>query len=317
MRRVLGAALFIFLCPALQTQGENDPFPPFTIKGLQYRIPVDNNDIAEKKLAINLDARMPGFSTILKFTGKKRPLPAERKAKIELLKTMSQLSRMLPLYENEIEVFQDGIYYWLPIQKSSEEAFEIRVKPNSEFNAKIRYIGCCYTLDTSLMNQNRLYYLIGFDDDLSSRPTKRACFSNQLLGVKLGENMKDVLDKLSKKYGDPDIGRNDSGGVILQFHLNPKKTARLHVSSATVDYPRKVFLVQVSGSNFDQTLFDKVKLGQPLSRLTNVDHTKLKEEPTTTNTRTFFEEGSPCSVQTIEEKIQSVQIVEDSNFLSE
>lgn len=311
--------LLTFICSAsAQAADEHDErFPPLTIKGLQYSIPVDNHEIAERKLAINIDARMPGFSSVLKFTGKKRPLLPERKAKIDLLSNMSQLREMMALYENEIEVEQDSRRYWLPIQKPSESVFEKHVLPGAEFNASIRYIGCCYTLDEKKMNENRLYFLIGFNGDLSRQPKRGSCFSDKLLDVKLGADFQATVKRLTKKYGSPVTRQNPKGGTILQFDLNARKSAQLHIATATADYTEKVFLIQVSGIELSTPVYSSFRLGDPLSRAPNLDLLKLREEPSQNEVRTFFEEGSACSVQTLGDKVYSIQIVEDFNFLSD
>ncbi len=317
MSRMLIIVLLCLANSRLFSEITKSDFPSYTIKGIQYLIPVDNEEIAKKNLSIHIDARVPGFSTILTFTGKKRTIPPQRQAKLDLLKKMANFQRLISLYETEVEVTQDGKIYWLPVQKGSEAPFFEQIKQGNEFNALIRYVGCCYTNDLKQMNENRLYFLIGFDFELEPRRQKSKCFSDKILGFKLGMPLKDALLQASKKYGEPIITKNASGGILMQFALDGARSARLYIGSATADYNRKVYLLQVSGTKLKTPLFDDVRLGDTLDAIKNLDRTQLKEEGPGVDQKTIFENGSPCSVQTTNDQITSVQILEDFNFLTD
>lgn len=317
MYRILIVFLLVLSTSIIFPADRGQQFPQYTIKGLQYLIPVDNEEIVKKKLTLHIDARVPGFSTILKYTGKRRAIPAERKTKLDLLQKAGDLAHLIALYETEVEVTQDNKTYWLPIQTQTEEPFSQQIKAGEEFNALIRYVGCCYTHDLNQINQNRLYFLVGFDFDFDQRPKKAKCFSNELLGFRLGMPLKDALRAASKKFGEPKITKNASGGYILQFDISKSGSARLYIGAATVDYNRHVFMLQVSGTKLKDSLFSGVKLGDTLDAVKNLDRSKLKEEQPGVDQKTLFEEGSPCSLQTINDQITSVQIVEDFNFLSD
>ena len=92
---------------------------------------------------ISIDARMPGFSAHLVYTGKVRSISKKR---LQLLKHFSTMinRKMHEDYKREIQVSESGMNYWLPIQEVTFDSFKKVAKASDEIEVFNRKLGCIF-----------------------------------------------------------------------------------------------------------------------------------------------------------------------------
>jgi hypothetical protein len=89
-----------------------------------------------------LDAAHARYHTVGAFTGKIRPLqPGTRSLLQKWAKAMGHGQDTAALFASEIEVRQDGVTYWLPIQQMLVEPLQREVAPGSRAHLYILLVG--------------------------------------------------------------------------------------------------------------------------------------------------------------------------------
>jgi hypothetical protein len=88
------------------------------------------------------DAALPRYKTIGTFTGKTRPIAPQISDFITMWAKADQLpASYRELFKTEVEIEQDSVTYWMPIQQSLVESFHLEVAPGQKVTLYILLMG--------------------------------------------------------------------------------------------------------------------------------------------------------------------------------
>ena len=253
----------------------------------------------------------PPLSVVVKYTGKVREIRSE---KLEFLKNYASIiqnSSFFNLYQKEIEILEQGKPYWIPVQKEILPYLPKELKVGQEFTVYTRYFG------VPRENVERIYLMIDFIADVQKKLPKKNCFTDNLLGIVVGKDLKPTLKHLSQKYGplvaNPMMGQSKH----YVFKIDPNFNTLLILGDAGAGYRKKIYTIQISGPpNPNLNIFKNLKLGSTPSHVQKILGKPINKKETGQGYSRLSFENTNCSVELKKGKLASFLIADDPNYFS-
>ncbi|WP_162265509.1 hypothetical protein [Leptospira borgpetersenii] len=263
-------------------------------------VPLENSPDSD----FNTDARLPKFDVLVRAVGPIIEIPSNEKwiidsygnSRIEKFK-FSDYKYEIPL-QNRKETQK----IWITQSQFSELQNEINT--NIQFKATVFFYG-------AFKNKKRVFFL-GSLKKSNAPLDQSACFSDSLMGIKLGSNYKQTIDFVEGKYGpayDTMKHRNQNAKVYI---INKDTKTVLYIYDGGEEEADKVYSLQLSTyGNSNQELFKSVAFGDNVQIASKKLNVKLKERKQSAETDLLYSEISQCSFETKDKKIFSVFITEE------
>ncbi|UOG39975.1 hypothetical protein MAL08_19715 (plasmid) [Leptospira noguchii] len=263
-------------------------------------VPLENSPDSD----FNTDARLPKFEVLVRAVGPILEIPDNERwiidsqggSRIEKFK-FSDYKYEIPL-QNRKETQK----VWITQSQFSELQNEINT--NVQFKALIFFYG-------AFKNKKRVFLLGSLKK--SNRPLDQsACFSDSLMGIKLGSNYKETIQFIEGKYGAAYDNMKHGNQNAKVYIIDKDAKTVLYVYDGGEEERDKVYSLQLSTyGNSNQELFKSVVFGDNIQMASKKLNVKLKERKQSPETDLLYSEISQCSFETKNKKIFSVFITEE------
>ncbi|WP_155717143.1 hypothetical protein [Leptospira santarosai] len=247
---------------------------------------------------ITIDSRYPKFDTLITISGEILPASQADKAIIASLGGDFPY-RVLFKNRNEIQTV-----YLTETQVNQLKKIN---KKGQLFEARLIYIGI-------LKNKKRLFFL---DKIALSKISsdKSNCFTDSLIGIKLGSNLISVTKIIEKQYGKSfeTVSRGDQKGYV--FIIDQKTKTALYIYDGGEEFRDKVYSLQISTyGDSKNELFNGVRFGDTVDQVRERLNTPFQVHPggnPDDDIEIIYYEMSKCSFETKSGKIYSIFITEE------
>jgi len=283
----------------------SDDFPLETIKNFQRlrSLPEDSREVI-------VDTTLPGLSAVVRYSGAERELPGKKEFFLESVAKALD-SDFFRLYTREIRVQEQGRTYWVPIQQHVLESFRKEIDAGDELTLQLRYLG-------AFGDVGRLYLAIDFSAGASGRVPRAGCFSQELVGVRVGDPYAATLTRLEARYGEPYSAGVRSQRRYHAFVVDRDRGTSLVIGDAGAGYGERIFSVQLSGpANPDVALFRSLRLGASPGEVESVLGKPVEEAESGDGYTQLSYVGTNCSVELKEGRLASFLIAGDPNYFEE
>ena len=146
MRHFLAFAA-LFLAWSAHAQVDRSAYAPSTIEDAIVKM--ENSP----GMKYNFDAAHSRYLLTAVFTGESRPLSAQVRKYLETwVSVFRHPASYVDLFESEVAIQQNGRQYWMPIQQSLVEAFNLEVRPDRTVDLYVTAIGDHHEQPVFLVN---------------------------------------------------------------------------------------------------------------------------------------------------------------------
>ncbi|WP_061249121.1 hypothetical protein [Leptospira alstonii] len=289
MKKIIVSLLFLISVTLLATE-------PITFAHFRDLFPLeeDINPTAD----ITTDGRYPRFDTLVSISGEISPASKADKA---IIASLGSDFPFQVLFKNRNEI---QTAYLTEAQASQLKKIN---KKGQLFEARLIYIGI-------LKNKKRLFFLdkITASNIISD---KSSCFTDTLLGVKLGSNLLSASKTIEKQYGKPidTVLHGVQKGTV--FVIDEKTKTALYIYDGGEEFRDKVYSLQVSTyGDSKRELFNGVLFGDTVNQVKEKLNIPFQIHPggnPDDDIEILHYELSKCSFETKSGKIYSIFITEE------
>ncbi|PJZ57158.1 hypothetical protein [Leptospira barantonii] len=263
-------------------------------------VPLENSSDSD----FNTDTRLPKFDVLVKAVGPIIEIPNNEKWVIDSYGNSRIEKYKFSDYKYEISLQNRKETQKIWITQSQFTELQNEINTNVQFKATIFFYG-------AFKNKKRVFFL-GSLKKSNAPLDQSACFSDSLMGIKLGSDYKETIDSIEDKYGpvyDNMKHRNQNAKVYI---IDKETKTVLYVYDGGEEERDKVYSLQLSSyGNSNQELFKSVVFGDSIQSASKKLNVKLKERKQSAETDLLYSDVSQCSFETKNKKIFSVFITEE------
>ena len=266
--------------------------------------------VAGKDADINFDARFIRFRAVVTYLGEYRPLSKSKKEKFDLLDNINVLHGKIHFFNYEVLIRDEGGWeFWIPANRLLAERIDEAIDEGEDFTAMLTYLGCCYEEDERILNMNRV------DLGKPERIPRHTCFTDELLGVKVGADFTESFEQLEERYGPPfSRSLNEKKQDVAVFPVDEETKTAIYLRNGGPEYADTVSSIQLSTYNQGEMKFYKdLHLGATKQEAEAILGTPLSVR-TDTKFPILYQKGSYCSFEMKDGKIFSVFVSEDPHY---
>lgn len=263
-------------------------------------VPLENSSDSD----FNTDARLPKFDVLIRAVGPIIEIPNNEKWVIDSYGNSRIEKFKFSDYKYEIPLQSRKETQKIWITQSQFTELQNEINTNNQFKATIFYYG-------AFKNKKRVFFL-GSLKKSNAPLDQSACFSDSLMGIKLGSNYKETINSIEDKYGSVyDNMKNRNQNVKVYIVDKDTKTV-LYIYDGGEEERDKVYSLQLSSyGNSNQELFKSVVFGDSIQSASKKLNVKLKERKQSAETDLLYSDISQCSFETKDKKIFSAFITEE------
>ncbi|MBW0435003.1 hypothetical protein HGB47_15425 [Leptospira yasudae] len=263
-------------------------------------VPLENTSDSD----FNTDTRLPKFDVLVRAVGPIIEIPNNEKWVIDSYANSRIEKYKFSDYKYEIPFQSRKETQKIWITQSQFTELQNEINTNVQFKASVFFYG-------AFKNKKRVFFL-GSLKKSNAPLDQSACFSDSLMGIKLGSNYKETIDSIEDKYGpvyDNMKHRNQNAKVYI---IDKYTKTVLYVYDGGEEERDKVYSLQLSTyGNSNQELFKSVVFGDNIQGASKKLNVKLKERKQSAETDLLYSDISQCSFETKNKKIFSVFITEE------
>ncbi|MBM9502252.1 hypothetical protein JWG44_18515 [Leptospira sp. 201903071] len=263
-------------------------------------VPLENSPDSD----FNTDARLSKFDVLVRAVGPIIEIPNNEKWIIDSFGNVRIEKFNFSDYKYEIPFQNRKETQKIWITQSQFAELQKEIDSNIQFKATVFFYG-------AFKNKKRVF-LLGSLKKSNAPLDQSACFSDSLMGIKLGSNYNETIDSIEDKYGpayDTMKHRNQNGKVYI---IDKDTKTVLYVYDGGEEEAGKVYSLQLSTyGNSNQELFKSVVFGDNIQIASKKLNVKLKERKQSPEIDLLYSDFSQCSFETKNKKIFSVFITEE------
>ncbi|TGK38425.1 hypothetical protein EHQ12_05245 [Leptospira gomenensis] len=263
-------------------------------------IPLENSPDSD----FNTDGRFPKFDVLVRAVGPAIEIPNNEKWVIDSYGNSRIEKFKFSDYKYEIPLRNRKETQKIWITQSQLSELQSEINTNVQFQVSLFFYG-------AFKNKKRVFFL-GSLKKSNAPLDQTACFSDSLMGIKLGSNYKETIDLIEDKYGpayDTMKHRNQNAKVYI---IDKDTKTVLYIYDGGEEDSDQVYSLQLSSyGNSNQELFKSVAFGDDIQVASKKLGVKLKERKQSSETDLLYSDISQCSFETKNKKIFSVFITEE------
>lgn len=266
--------------------------------------------VGDTSADVNFDARFIRFSAVVTYLGEYRLLSKSKKDTFDLLDNINVLHGKIHFFNYEVQIRdEEGREFWIPANRLLAERIDRALEKGQDFTAMLTYLGCCYEGDDRILTMNRA--------DLAEpeRIPRHTCFTDELLGIRVGEDFQEAFEKLKERYGEPlKEFKNDKMQDVAMFPVDEETRTALYLRNGGPEYSQVVSSVQLSTyRNGTMRFYGGLSLGASKEEAEEILGTPLilRKNP---EYDLLHQEGSYCSFEMQDGRIFSVLVTEDPHY---
>ena len=268
--------------------------------------------LPDKRNTRVFDTARPGMSVGVEYTGNVREIGTNKSRFLKKMGKVIGQPTFFELYHQEIQVVEQGKFYWIPVQDSVLPPLAEELQIGQEFVAYLRYFG------VTLNDLEHVYLMIEFSTRVRNSLRKLDCFTRTLVGIELGHKIEPAMEQFTNRYG-PHIASPMKGTSKHYVYLiDPKYNTVLIIGDAGSGYRGKIFSIQISGPpNPDFVVYKDLKLGSTRSQINQVLGKPETQKATGDGYVRWSYKNTNCSVELKNDVLASFLIADDPNYFLE